>query len=150
VTGEDIFRDLPEIDIREIRIERSPVRVWQALVDDFGAQPAAAARYAQLVGADPQRPIGCFPEVGASVPGFAVAVARADERLVLVGRHRFSRYALVFDLEPSGEGTRLTATTYASFPGLLGGVYRCAVICSGGHRLIVKRMLRSIASRARY
>ena len=32
MTGEDIFRDLPEIDTREICIERSPVRVWQALL----------------------------------------------------------------------------------------------------------------------
>ena len=60
MTGDDVFRDLQEIDTHEFRIESSPVQVWQALVDDFRAQPAVAARYAQLVGADPQRRIGCL------------------------------------------------------------------------------------------
>ena len=55
------------------------------------------------------------------------------ERLVLTGRHRFSRYALVFELEPLGEHTVLKALTYAVFPGLHGRVYRLLVIGSRAH-----------------
>jgi hypothetical protein len=79
--------------------------------------------------------------------GFAVAEEIPNERLALAGRHRFSRYLLVFDLAAAGshgEGTTATATTYAAFPGPHGFAYRALVIGSRGHAVAVHRMLRWI------
>jgi hypothetical protein len=61
----------------------------------------------------------------------------------LHGSHRFSSYAMVFSIE----GPVLRARTYADFPGVLGRLYRLAVIDSGAHGAVVRRMLRSIAGR---
>ena len=69
-----------------------------------------------------------------------------DEQLRLAGRHRFSRYQLVFGLSDDADGTLLSARTYADFPGLHGRVYRALVIGSGAHVLAVRHMLRSVRS----
>jgi hypothetical protein len=37
------------------------------------------------------------------------------------------------------------ARTWAEFPGPAGAAYRALVIGSGGHRLVVRRMLRRVA-----
>jgi hypothetical protein len=47
-----------------------------------------------------------------------------------------------------GGGTRVTAQTWAAFPGIRGRLYRAMVIGSGGHRVVVRRMLRNIAAQA--
>jgi hypothetical protein len=88
--------------------------------------------------------------LGTSPPsGFGVAARVEGERLELVGRHRFSRYRLVFSLVPAApEGTRLTATTYAAFPGPHGAAYRFVVIGLGPHVVATRRMLASVARRA--
>ena len=78
-------------------------------------------------------------DAGASVPGFRVAEVEPEQWVRLVGRHRFSRYALVLTLDARPDGTLLRAGTYAEFPGLHGGVYRAMVISSGGHGVIVDR-----------
>jgi hypothetical protein len=75
------------------------------------------------------------------VPGFRVVEAEPCRRLALRGRHRFSNYALTFVLD----GDRLRAQTHAAFPGVLGRLYRAAVIGSGGHRLVTRRLLRQVA-----
>ena len=68
-----------------------------------------------------------------------------NQQLALAGRHRFSRYLLVFELDDlPGEESLLTARTYAEFPGLHGGVYRALVIGTRFHAVAVKGMLRSI------
>jgi len=41
------------------------------------------------------------------------------------------------------DGEVLRARTEAAFPGLLGRLYRAAVIGSGGHRLVARRLLRN-------
>ncbi len=85
-------------------------------------------------------------ETGDTIPGFAVAEARAPERLALSGRHRFSRYALVFEIDPSDDDRcTLRAQTWAEFPGLTGRAYRALVIGSGGHGLAVRSLLRRVA-----
>ncbi len=66
---------------------------------------------------------------------------------MLSGRHRFSRYALVFELEPTGEHTVLKALTYAVFPGVHGRVYRLLVISSRAHVVATRRMLASVSRR---
>jgi hypothetical protein len=63
---------------------------------------------------------------------------------VLTGRHRFSRYALILTLAEQPDGTMLCARTQASFPGLHGSLYRALVIGSGAHRVLVRRLLRTI------
>jgi hypothetical protein len=77
--------------------------------------------------------------------GFEVAQAVPAETLTLAGRHRFSRYALVFELhDAAGGGTVLSAKTYASFPGLRGRVYRVLVIGAGAHVVATGHMLRDV------
>jgi hypothetical protein len=90
------------------------------------------------------------PEDPSTVPfGFALDAAEQPERFALKGRHWFAVYQLVFLLtdDPAG-GTRLAAQTWAAFPGLKGTIYRTLVIGSGGHRVVVRNMLRRIAAQA--
>ncbi|HSS75303.1 MAG TPA: hypothetical protein VLV54_01030 [Thermoanaerobaculia bacterium] len=68
--------------------------------------------------------------------------------LALRGRHRFSRYELAFDVAPNPDGVTLSARTSAVFPGIAGRAYRALVIGSGGHQIIVRRMLEQIARSA--
>ncbi|MET0702320.1 MAG: hypothetical protein ABWY93_21920, partial [Mycobacterium sp.] len=83
-------------------------------------------------------------------PGFVLDEAIPGERLVLKGRHPFSIYQLIFELAgPSADTTEVRAITLAAFPGLHGTLYRALVIGSGGHTVVVRRMLRRIASAAR-
>ena len=69
--------------------------------------------------------------------------------LALQGEHRFSRYGLIFRLEPTkDENTLLRAETRAEFPGLQGQVYKTLVIRTRGHVLVVNRILRAVRRRA--
>ena len=73
----------------------------------------------------------------------------APERLELRGGHRFSRYTLVIELdELDGDAARVRARTYADFPGVKGRAYRALVIGSGAHRIVTRRLLARVASRA--
>jgi hypothetical protein len=121
--------------------------VWRALGESF-PDSRVSRLYAAAVGARDTRPFGSPLVGGSTVPGFVVEEAVPPQRLVLVGRHRFSTYSLTFLLDEQGGSTRLTARTQASFPGVLGSLYRAAVIGSGGHRVLVRRWLRRIASAA--
>lgn len=77
--------------------------------------------------------------------GFAVTAEVPGTRLELSGRHRFSRYLLVFELADAGDGTTdVVARTFADFPGVHGRVYRALVIGTRLHVLAVRAMLRSI------
>ena len=80
--------------------------------------------------------------------GFEVAEDDPPRLVSLVGRHRFSRYALDFRVESTATGSVVTALTYADFPGPRGRVYRTLVIGSHGHVLAVRRMLAGIRRRA--
>lgn len=122
------------VDEHRITIGAPRERVWAAtrdyclheLVKDRG-NPLL-----RLLGTDPRT-------------GFAIAAEAEGKWLELEGRHRFSRYRLHFELDGLGEGTTgLAALTYADFPGLRGRVYRALVIGSGGHKIAVRGMLRSI------
>jgi hypothetical protein len=78
------------------------------------------------------------------VPGFRVAEARPPERLVIEGRHRFARYAIVLRVEPRPGGARCRLESRAAFPGWRGRAYRLAVVGSRGHLLGVRRLLGAI------
>src|SRR3954471_9853671 len=110
------YERLPFVDEHAIDVERSPEEVWRAL------QSIAPST------------------------GFRVAESTVPAKLVLEGRHPFSRYALVFLIEPRGDaGSRARAQTWAAFPGPHGRVYRALVIGSGIHAVLVRRMLRRLA-----
>jgi hypothetical protein len=79
--------------------------------------------------------------------GFAVAES-SGERIVLVGRHRFARYELGFEVRAAEGGAEVWARTSGEFPGALGWLYRVLVIGSGGHGVAVRGMLRGIRGRA--
>ncbi|TDL00393.1 hypothetical protein EI067_05380 [Mycobacterium paragordonae] len=118
---------LPYIDEHAIAIHATPEQVWAALLAKTCRDPA-----------DPS-----------TVPlGFTLEEATPPRRLALKGRHPFAAYRLVYELDPDGDGVRLRALTFAAFPGLHGKLYRALVIGSGGHRIVVRHLLRSVAARA--
>ena len=85
--------------------------------------------------------------VALTVPrsGFEVIATDPPCEVVLGGRHRFSTYRLVFRVEPDDDRSRLSALTYAAFPGLHGRAYRTGLMLSTGHRRATQHMLRTVA-----
>lgn len=136
---------LPYIDEHSQRMDAPPAAVWAALSKVLRRQMGASAKLARILGCDPAQGTSEFAgRTGDAVPGFRVVEAEPGRRLELRGRHRFSNYALTFVLE----GDRLSAQTNAEFPGLLGRLYRAAVIGTGGHRLVTRHLLRQVARAA--
>lgn len=135
---------LPFIDEHHVFIAAPAETVWRHLGAAFAPSGRASRLAASFLAAVPRRASGDPVTVGAAVPGFTVRAAIPRERLVLAGRHRFSVYELIFVLADEPGGTRLSARTHAHFPRLRGQLYRTLVIRSGGHQVIVKRMLRHI------
>lgn len=133
---------LPFIDEHRQPIDAPAERVWATLLAVLRRQMGAGERFARLLGCDPcERSGELTGRVGETVPGFRVAEAEPRRRLALRGRHRFADYSLTFVLDDG----HLAAETHAAFPGLLGWLYRAAVIGSGGHRLVTRRLLRAVA-----
>ncbi|MFR9779694.1 hypothetical protein ACL02O_27020 [Micromonospora sp. MS34] len=140
---------LPFVDEHEVLVPAPAADVWRALAGQVpGARGRSGSALAHLLAAVPRRATGRLFDPGATVPGFAVTESVPGRLVRLKGRHRFSRYALVFTLTPGPGGTRLSARTYAAFPGVPGRLYRLVVIGSGGHRLLVTRMLHAARRRA--
>lgn len=143
---------LPFVDEHARVVDAPPDATWAALVGilprSFGG--ASAERFARLVGCDVVEHEGQFPEKGSAIVGFRVARSDPPHELALVGRHRFSEYALTFRLDPVDEGrrTRVRAETRAAFPGIVGRAYRLGVIGTRGHVLLLHRLLRAVARRA--
>lgn len=136
------MEQLPFIDVHAERVTAPAAAVWAALLRVLRRQMGGAGGFARLLGCDPSRGTAEFSgRPGDAVPGFRVVDAEAGRRLALRGQHRFSRYALTFVLE----GDQLRAETHAVFPGVLGRLYRAAVIGSGGHAVVTRRLLRKIA-----
>ncbi|RIQ10864.1 SRPBCC family protein [Jiangella rhizosphaerae] len=138
---------LPFIDEHRLLVPAPPAEVWRALAGHV-SKMTAAVPLAWVLGTRPRRASGAPLEPGATVPGFAVAAVEPERLVRLVGRHRFSRYALTFTLAAAPDGTVLSARTEAAFPGPHGRAYRLLVIGSGAHRRIVGRMLRDVRRRA--
>jgi hypothetical protein len=143
---------LPYVDEHAIEVEAGADATWEALLRvaerSFGG--AAAPPFARLLGCEDSAPAGPRPlAVGSAIPGFHVAAAEPRSELALVGRHRFSRYALTFRLDDLGpDRTRLRAETRAEFPGLHGAAYRALVIGTRGHVLVTRRLLDAVKRRA--
>ena len=140
------------LDTHSIQIEAGAETVWEALAATLVAKLSRPS--ARLVGAltDVSQSGGFegppFPEMGAEVPGFRVVVSTHGKRLRLEGRHRFSRYALDFELVATGTGTELSATTYATFPGRSGAIYKSLLLWTRGHVFVVKSLLRAVRRHA--
>ena len=119
---------LPYIDEYAIAVPADRATTWAAML--------------RVMCRDPHDP--------ATVPfGFVLEEATEPQRFALKGRHWFAAYRLVFELGdlPCGT-TRLAAQTWAAFPGFKGRVYRALVIGSGGHGVVVRRMLNRISALA--
>jgi hypothetical protein len=143
--------DLPFVDEHAIEVAAPPERAWDAVHDTVSRSfdGRSAVLLASLLGTAERRPQGDPAEPGSTITGFRVARAQAPVELALEGRHRFSRYALIFHLEAlPGDRSRVRAETRAVFPGLHGRAYRALVIGTGGHVLVVKRLLRAVRARA--
>jgi hypothetical protein len=153
VAGERAPDDLPWVDEHGSEIDAAAAVVWPALLRTVERMTAGAAApyYARAVGCADTEAGGPRPlEVGSTVPGFHVAELAPERSLSLTGSHRFSNYALVFRLERlGGRRTRLVAETRAEFPGFTGRAYRAAVIGTRMHVLVVRRVMRGVAYRAR-
>lgn len=144
---------LTYIDVHEVDVRADVDAAWSAVVR---AVPRSFGGYGWLtpvLGLRPGATAGAWapdPEPGAAVPGFAVDDVRRGERLSLRGGHRFSHYRLDFEVVPAGAGRSwVRARTWADFPGPAGAAYRALVVGTGGHRVVVRRMLRGIAEAAR-
>ena len=136
---------LPYIDEHRQQVDASNDVVWAALLEVLRREMESSATFARLLGCDPARGTAEFAGwPGDAVPGFRVAEAEPGRRLALRGRHRFANYALTFVRDRDS----LRAETHAEFPGVLGRLYRAAVIGSGGHRLVTRRLLRRVAQAA--
>jgi hypothetical protein len=143
---------LPHLDEHAIAIAAGVDDVWPVLLEtvDRTFSRAHMTSYARTVRCADRAASGPRPLAeGSTIPGFRVAAAAPGSELVLVGRHRFSTYALIFRLEQvSADRSRLRAETRAVFPGLAGGVYRLLVVGTGGHVIATRRLLSAIAFRS--
>ena len=127
--------NLPYVDEHVITIAAPRDRVWTALRRYVGTSIgiSGSSPLARILGTAPRS-------------GFEVTRADPARLLVLAGRHRFSRYALVFELHDApGHGTALAAKTYAEFPGWQGRIYRALVIGSRAHVVATNHMLRALS-----
>ena len=125
--------DLPFVDEQRTTVEAPLEAVWRGL-----------RRYVDrmLAGNEGRvltRVLGTRPAAG-----FEVSEEVPSLRLALSGRHRFSQYLLLFELDPLGQQTVLRALTYARFPGPHGRAYRLLVIGTRLHVVATRRLLDSI------
>ncbi|OAR27046.1 hypothetical protein A8W25_01855 [Streptomyces sp. ERV7] len=143
---------LPFLDEHETVIAADADAVWRGLgeVLDRTSSRRGATAFVRLLGAADRTAAGPRPFAeGSTVPGFRVVTAVPGRELALVGRHRFSSYALVFRLESAGPGaTRLCAESRARFPGPAGGAYRLVVVGTGGHVRGVRGLLEAVRRRS--
>ena len=144
--------DLPHIDEHATTVAAGRDEVWRALWEtltrSWGGRGRLAARALGCAETE-VRDLEGAPVEGSTIVGFRVERARPEGELALAGRHRYSRYALVFRIDAlPGGATRLRAQTLAEFPGPAGALYRLLVIGSRGHVLAVRRLLEAVRRRA--
>jgi len=143
---------IPFVDEHAVTVAGAPAQVWPAVCDvvDRMTSGLVSEPFARLLGCVPATAGGPRPlAVGSAIPGFRVTAAEPGRELRLEGRHRFSRYALVFRLDALGpDRTRVRAESRAAFPGLHGRAYRALVIGTRGHVVAVRRLLSTIERRA--
>ena len=143
---------LPFVDAWSIDIEAPPRAVWEAVLAMApSAEPGLARRaLARVWGVDPAGSNGLASHVlGAERLGFVVCEVVPPVTYALAGRHRFARYQLVFRISKLGSRrSRLTAETFASFPGRAGRLYRLVLMEGRLHALMMWSTVRRIRGRA--
>jgi hypothetical protein len=146
------MKELPFIDEHALVVEAPPGMTWQALIEVLtraSARDRVSGPFARVLGVADPRAEGSLEERGSTLIGFRVTRSEQPRELVLEGRHRFSRYALIFRIDDMSQGrSRLRAETRAAFPGLSGRAYRALVIGSGAHVAAVRRMLAAAKRRS--
>jgi hypothetical protein len=131
------LEDLPLIDVHSVDVAAPPDAVFDAVRRRFTGllSGAVGGAFSRLWGCEPS---GAFAEIESDRPHL----------IVVAGRHRFSRYGIVFRISPTGTGSHLSAESRAEFPGLHGRAYKAAVIGTRGHVLATRGLLRHIAESA--
>lgn len=143
---------LPFVDAYSTDV-RAPARVvWNALLDTMPGPrtPLPLRIWAALWKSDPGESNGLACHViGAERVGFSVCEVVPLATYALAGQHRFARYQLVFRLHQlDAADCRLTAETFAAFPGMPGHVYQALLIDTRSHALVVRLLLRRVRRRA--
>ncbi len=144
--------ELPFVDEHGILVAATRRAVWEAIpiVLQRTFDSPAAWTTSFLLGCG-EREGDPFPPIRiATLAGFRVVAATHMSELALEGSHRFSRYALTFRIDDVSGQTRVRAETRAEFPRFAGKLYRALVIGSGGHEIVVRRLLRAIRRRAEH
>jgi hypothetical protein len=145
---------LPFVDAWSVDIEAPPRVVWEVLLASVpGPRPGAVLRaWAAVWRAEPADSNGLAPHVlGAERPGLAVCEVVPASTYALAGRHRFARYQLVFRIGERHDGrSRLTAETFASFPGTSGRLYRTLLLDAKSHAMVMWITLRLLRRRAQH
>jgi hypothetical protein len=155
--------ELPFIDEHSSDVNASPQRVWDTLVGTVlprfgGGWGCLGTTHFGRVGARllaapyPDLPVTCSG-VPQTIVGFRVERAERPSLIILAGEHRFAAYTLTLSIAgaESDSKSRLTAQTRAAFPRGAGRLYRAAVIGTGAHVVVVRRLLhrvRRLAERA--
>jgi hypothetical protein len=133
---------LPFIDEYSCRIQAPEDVIWKSLLRILKATMRDGQWFAQLLGCNPLTETQSFEgNIDETLPGFRVDDSELGEKLSLSGSHRFASYKLVFIID----GENLRALTYADFPGVVGQIYKTAVIRSGAHRFVTQRLLSQVA-----
>ncbi len=141
---------LPYIDEHGVVVDANLDTTWSACQRVVDGSFRSVGPTARLLGCEDTIASGPRPLVtGSTLPGFHVEIATPGQTLALVGRHRFSDYALIFHLDGTSDGvTMVRAETRARFPGLKGSVYKTLVIRTRGHVLVTRRLLKAMKQRA--
>lgn len=145
------LEDLPQVDEHGVFVLAPREVVWVALLETVPGSfsTRASKRISRALGCSETERAGKPDRIGSTFPGFVVARVIEPAVLALEGQHRFSRYGLIFSLEPTKDDrTLLRAETRAEFPGIKGWVYRTLVIGSRGHVVVTKRLLGAVKKRA--
>jgi hypothetical protein len=126
-------RTLPFVDEHRVHVHATLAQTWDAVskVSARLTRRPAPRAFVKLWKLEPKT-------------GFEIGALSPQERLALIGHHRFARYELAFEVRAEGDGVEVRAETSAEFPGISGRLYRALVIGTGGHAIAVRSMLRRI------
>jgi hypothetical protein len=144
------LESLPYIDEHSLVVTASPEATWDALVETlFAARGRSAVPVAKALGCEHTERMGPPGRIGSTTAGFVVTRSIRPALLALMGRHNFSRYALIFSItETPLAPVVLSAESRGEFPGRRGSAYRFAVISTRGHVVATRAILHAVRRRA--
>ena len=140
--------DLPFVDEHRVLVAAPVGEVWRALIERVESRLSGPKLLVRVLRAEPAHASDPPFGPGSTLRGFAVDEVVPERLIRLTGRHRFSRYELLFTLSQRADGVLLAARTHAAFPGVPGFLYHNLVIGSGAHRIVTRRLLEGVSRRA--